>query len=206
MRTLRAGCPWDREQTHGSLARYAIEEAYEVVEAIDALRQDGTDDGPPAEAIDHFQDELGDLLLQVIFHACIGAENGWFTLADIAAAQHDKLVHRHPWVFPRDGFAVEVSSADDAVSNWDRVKGRSFDDDPMAGLPGNAPALTYAVKVLKRAGDHPLADDGDLGSTLMRIVAAARRQDPEVDPEVALRTAAARLRDAVREARTPTAG
>jgi tetrapyrrole methylase family protein/MazG family protein len=101
MQVLREQCPWDAEQTHASLARYAVEEAYELVEAIDALS--GALEDPPAatDPVDHLQDELGDVLLQVVFHACLAAEEGWFTLADVARAQREKLVYRHPHVFPR---------------------------------------------------------------------------------------------------------
>ena len=123
MHRLRLACPWDREQTHASLAGFAIEEAHEVVEAIAELGADGAE--PSGEAIDHFQDELGDLLLQVVFHACIGAENGWFTLADIAQSQHDKLVYRHPWVFPREGFDAKIETSADVVANWARAKRKS---------------------------------------------------------------------------------
>lgn len=121
MHRLRMACPWDREQTHASLAPYAIEEAHEVVEAVEALVPDAGGD-VHGDAIDHFQDELGDLLLQVVFQSCIAAENGWFTLADVARGQHDKLVYRHPWVFPREGFDATIETAHDVVANWDAAK------------------------------------------------------------------------------------
>ena len=108
MARLRApgGCPWDREQTHDSLRPYVIEEAYEVLEAIEG--------GDPGALCD----ELGDLLLQVLFHAEIAAETGAFRLADVARAITDKLVRRHPHVFGD----VQVRDADEVVRNWRRIK------------------------------------------------------------------------------------
>jgi tetrapyrrole methylase family protein / MazG family protein len=100
-RELRTGCPWDREQTHQSLTRYLLEEAYEVLEAIDDLPAD-----PEPGDYGHLEEELGDVLFQVVFHAAIAAEEGAFTLADVARGISDKLVRRHPHVFgdagPRD--------------------------------------------------------------------------------------------------------
>ncbi len=84
------GCPWDAEQTHASLTRYLLEEAYEAVEAIEHLDADG---------VAPLQDELGDVLYQVVLHSAIAQETGEFTLADVARGVHDKLVHRHPHVF-----------------------------------------------------------------------------------------------------------
>ncbi|MGH9264388.1 MAG: MazG nucleotide pyrophosphohydrolase domain-containing protein, partial [Acidimicrobiales bacterium] len=91
--TLRQRCPWDREQTHRTLTRHLLEETYEVLEAIEAL------DLEAGVGFDHLEEELGDLLFQVVFHATLAAEEGHFTLADVARGIHDKLVHRHPHVF-----------------------------------------------------------------------------------------------------------
>ena len=96
VRTLRARCPWDRQQTHRSLTRHLLEETYEVLEAIDEL-----DAGPAG--YEHLEEELGDLLFQVAFHATLAAEAGQFTLADVARGVHDKLVDRHPHVFGPPG-------------------------------------------------------------------------------------------------------
>ena len=93
VRTLRERCPWDREQTHATLTRHLLEETYEVLEAIGAL------DVEAGEGFEHLEEELGDLLFQVVFHATLAAEEGHFTLADVARGIHDKLVHRHPHVF-----------------------------------------------------------------------------------------------------------
>ena len=108
MARLRApdGCPWDREQTHATLKPFLLEEAYELLEAIDS--------GSDRELIG----ELGDVLLQVVFHARIAAEEKRFTIDDVAAAIADKLVRRHPHVFG----STEVEDADEVVTNWERIK------------------------------------------------------------------------------------
>jgi tetrapyrrole methylase family protein/MazG family protein len=105
---LRApgGCPWDREQTHASLRTYLIEEAYEVLEALEA--------GGDAK----FADELGDLLLQVLFHADIAREDGRFDVVDVIRAIHDKMIRRHPHVFGD----VNVKNSAEVLKNWDRIK------------------------------------------------------------------------------------
>jgi tetrapyrrole methylase family protein/MazG family protein len=187
VRTLRQRCPWDREQTHASLTRHLLEETYEVLEAIEGL---------PA-SYPHLEEELGDLLFQVVFHATIASEQGEFTLADVARGIHDKLVRRHPHVFGD----VDVAGADEVVRNWERIKaaekGRAS---VMEGIPGNLPALLYALKILKKAAaaglEVPLEGaPGDLGARLLALVEEARRAG--VDPEAALRAAAARHRDRV---------
>src|SRR4029077_5454325 len=122
----RDRCPWDREQTHESLRRYLLEEAYEVIDAIDALppvgrtgSEQGADPTPSGdEAWAHLEEELGDLLFQVYFHATLAAEEGRFTLAAVAAAIHAKLVRRHPHVFGE----VEAETAGEVVANWDAIK------------------------------------------------------------------------------------
>ncbi|MET0914141.1 MAG: MazG nucleotide pyrophosphohydrolase domain-containing protein, partial [Acidimicrobiales bacterium] len=112
VRRLRAECPWDRDQTHQSLTRHLIEESYEVLDAIELLSTD-EDEGYAA-----LEEELGDLLFQVVFHATLGAEEGRFTLADVARGIHDKLVRRHPHVFGD----VAAADADAVVANWDAIK------------------------------------------------------------------------------------
>jgi tetrapyrrole methylase family protein/MazG family protein len=200
VRRLRADCPWDRQQTHRTLTRHLLEEAYEVLEAIEALDPDD----PTPEQDAHLEEELGDLLFQVAFHARLGAERGSFTLADVARGVHDKLVHRHPHVFAD----VAVAGADDVVRNWEQIKkdekGRASVFD---GIPGTLPSLLYAAKVQRKAaslGVDPeppttvdvggLAGDEAVGDALYAVVAAARRAG--VDPEAALRGATARARDA----------
>ncbi|HEX4979428.1 MAG TPA: MazG family protein, partial [Acidimicrobiales bacterium] len=142
VRRLRAECPWDRSQTHESLVRYVLEETYEVVEAI------GT--GDPAL----LEEELGDLLLQVFLHSAIAAEDGEFTVADVAAGISEKMVRRHPHVFGD----VSVSGADEVHRNWEAIKaaekeatGGSGSGSVLDGVPGSLPALSYAAKLSKRA-------------------------------------------------------
>ncbi|MFN0092389.1 MAG: MazG family protein [Acidimicrobiales bacterium] len=195
---LRAGCPWDREQTHHSLRQYLIEEAYEVLEAIDGL-----DEGP--DGPEHLCEELGDLLFQVYFHAVIAQEEGWFTLADVARGVHDKLRARHPHVFGE----VQADTAEQVVANWEAIKraekGRSS---VMDGIPAALPALSYAAKVQRRAETlgrldgaatvAAAADATGVGERLWALVAEARAAG--VDPEDELRAAARRVRDRVRAA------
>jgi tetrapyrrole methylase family protein / MazG family protein len=130
MRTLREKCPWDGEQTAASLAPYVLEEAAELVEAIEALGEFvlgdvavGTPVEPSDETIAHYADELGDVAFQAFFHACLAEEEGWFTLADVLDRLHDRLVFRHPHVFPRDDFdASMIITAEDISANWARIK------------------------------------------------------------------------------------
>ena len=148
-RTLREQCPWDREQTHDSLIKHLIEEAYEVVDAIEAL---DADDPATDEA---FIEELGDLLYQVEFHATIAEQQGRFSMADVARSIHDKLVRRHPHVFGD----VVANSANDVVQTWDEVKRaekKSADgaaSSTFTGVAKSGPSLQYATKIQKRAAD-----------------------------------------------------
>jgi tetrapyrrole methylase family protein / MazG family protein len=186
---LRERCPWDRAQTHRSLTRHLLEEAYEVLDAIEHLdseRGDSDADGYP-----HLEEELGDLLFQICFHSALASEAGAFTLADVARGIHDKLVRRHPHVFGDGPVPWEVLKAQE--------KGRASVFD---GIPPFLPALAYAAKVMGKAGtvgaEVPAAaaglDSADaVADALLAIVAAARASD--VDPEAALRAAANRLRD-----------
>jgi MazG family protein len=138
------GCPWDREQTPETLRPYILEEAYEVLEAIDR--------GDAAS----LRDELGDLLLQVVFQAELAAEGGRFTIADVAQAITDKLERRHPHVFG----SVQVDGADDVVRNWKRIKAeerRAAGDDALfAGVPAALPALARAQQLGERAAQSGL--------------------------------------------------
>ncbi len=208
--TLRRECPWDRQQTHQSLAPHLLEESYEVLEALEAL--DGESPG-----FEHLEEELGDLLFQVVFHATLGAEEGRFTLADVARGIHDKLRARHPHVFAD----VEVADADDVRANWEAIKrvekGR---ESVMDGVPSTLPAAAFAAKILKRAASvrdgtegsieadaawsrlseraaaGPVSD-ADVGALLLAAVDAARLVG--VDAETALRRAATRVASEVRE-------
>jgi tetrapyrrole methylase family protein / MazG family protein len=141
MATLRGpnGCPWDREQTPDTLKPYLIEETYEVLEALEA------------KDLPAFKDELGDLLLQVVFHAQLMAEAGEFTIDDVAQAIADKLVRRHPHVFGD----VKVKDADEVAQNWAKIKAKEkagkADRSALAGVPQGAPALVQTQRLGEKA-------------------------------------------------------
>jgi len=147
-RTLREQCPWDREQTHHSLIKYLLEETYEVVDALHALDVDGPSPDADAELVE----ELGDLLYQIEFHATIAEQEGRFTIADVADGIHDKLVRRHPHVFPVEGRTVQADDAGTVVANWDAIKhaekGRTS---IFEGVATSQPSLSYAYHVQRKA-------------------------------------------------------
>jgi MazG family protein len=185
MRRLRAECAWKADQTHRSLARYLLEETHETLEAID------TGDA------DHLREELGDLLLQVYFHAVIAEESGEFTIDDVASDIVAKMRRRNPHVFgdAAGGTPQEINEAWEAIKAIEKQRASVTD-----GIPPTLPALLYADKVLdrlERAGidrsvDEPVETrEDDLGRRLLALVAEARASD--VDPEQALRGAVRRL-------------
>lgn len=135
------GCPWDREQTRASLRPYLLEEAYEVLEAID--------EGPT----DHLVEELGDLLFQVVFHCQIATERGEFTMAEVLGRLSDKMIRRHPHVF---GDRV-VADAREALAQWERIKHDEGGEDgrprsALDGVPARLPALLRAQRLQVKAG------------------------------------------------------
>ncbi|TLY94999.1 MAG: nucleoside triphosphate pyrophosphohydrolase [Gammaproteobacteria bacterium] len=144
LRDPQRGCPWDREQTFSSIAPYTIEEAYEVADAIERGEREG------------LRDELGDLLFQVVFHARMAEERGWFDFAAVATTIHDKLVRRHPHVF-----AGASPTPQELVRAWEQQKAqeRAASDGPapagegtvLAGVPRALPALVRAAKLGRRA-------------------------------------------------------
>lgn len=178
MRRLRAECAWKAGQTHRSLARYLLEETHETLEAID------TGDA------EHLREELGDLLLQVYFHAVIAEEDGEFTIDDVAGDVIEKMRRRNPHVFGSEaaGTPAEINEVWEAVKVAEKQRTSVTD-----GLPGTLPALLYADKVLdrlERAGTPAdVAGDG-LGDRLLALVAEARADG--ADPEQALRDAVRR--------------
>ncbi len=183
MRRLRAECPWKAAQTHRSLARYLLEETHETLEAIDT--------GDTA----HLREELGDLLLQVCFHAVIAEERGDFTIGDVARDITDKMRRRNPHVFG-DAPAADAAAVTEA---WEAVKAEEKSRTSVTdGLPHGLPALLYADKALDRAQragtpvDVPAGDAAgdDLGDRLLALVAEARQRG--ADPEQALRDAVRR--------------
>jgi tetrapyrrole methylase family protein/MazG family protein len=242
---LRLRCPWDREQTHGSLARHLLEETYEVLEAIDALaaidaevdvaidQEDGVialgllESGTEERAVADLEEELGDLLFQVYFHATLAAEAGRFTLADVARGVHDKLVSRHPHVFGD----VVAETPEDVATNWEALKktekGRAS---VTEGIPKALPSLALAAKLQRKAlavgmelptvadeieqvtvrvrrlaldGEGADGEGGDpaqarvLGELLFSLANVARALG--VDPETALRSRTTSFREAIEE-------
>jgi XTP/dITP diphosphohydrolase len=204
MARLRAECAWKAGQTHRSLARYLLEETHETLEAIDT--------GDASGDWGHLREELGDLLLQVWFHAVIAAENGEFTIDDVAADLIAKLIRRNPHVFAAGGTTDTVTAdaaerPDAATVNevWEAIKASEKQRTSVFdGLPPTLPALLLADKVLDRLSRTPdevsvlarrevTSGDpaADIGERLLALVAEAR--DAGVDPEQALRDVVRRL-------------
>lgn len=198
---LRApdGCPWDREQTHQSLRSHLLSECYEVLEALDG--------GEP----DKLCEELGDLLLQIVLHAQIAADNGEFEIGDVIEGISSKIIHRHPHVFG----SGKADSAEEVMHNWEALKREEREEgvSMLAGVSRQMPALAYAyeisrravrmgfewenlegvidkvieeVREIKEAGDRDEKSQ-ELGDLLFTLVNYARWQG--IDPEVALREA-----------------
>lgn len=183
---LRApgGCPWDAEQTHHSLARYLLEEAYETVEAIEQLPA-GAPDGPVA-APDYarLEDELGDLLYQVVFHSVLAREAGAFTVGDVARGVHEKLVRRHPHIFGD----VDVESVSEVMTNWEQIKKQERGSDSIVdGISAGLPSLLYAHKLYRKAASVGL-EPGDASEAVARAGLAldALRDADAAGTEVAL--------------------
>jgi XTP/dITP diphosphohydrolase len=202
MRRLRDpehGCPWDLEQDHRTLRRYLVEEAYELLHAI----EEGDDDD--------LAEELGDVLLQVLFHAQVARDRDAFSIDDVARGIADKLVRRHPHVFA-DG---DAATAEEVQANWDRLKAQEKGrTSPFEGVPDAAPGLHLLEQLQRKAGKHgleavpdphdalraatdALADaDGDATALVGRLLAAAvaTARTHGVDPEEAARVEARRFR------------
>jgi tetrapyrrole methylase family protein/MazG family protein len=220
MRRLRGECPWDRRQTHHSLVKNLVEETFELVEALSALPVEAPGGEPDFGAYADVEEELGDVLLQVLFHATMAREARAFDIEDIAEQLRRKLVRRHPHVFGD----VEAGTAAEVLANWERIKQAekqrtSLMDDIPAGLPG----MERAAKVQRRAasvgfdwdGARPVVDkveeelreleavlddraaaEDELGDLLFSIVNLARHLD--LDPEVAVRRAVDRFEERFR--------
>jgi XTP/dITP diphosphohydrolase len=210
MDRLRTGCPWDARQTHASLAPYLLEETYEALEALE-----GDDQAA-------FRDELGDVLLQVVFHARVAAERDdgtGYTIDDVADGIVAKLTRRHPHVFGD----TKVSGADEVKANWDAIKAAEraaktgAPGSILDGIPLAQPALSLATALQRRAGragapaslqdfdvtktppdpagDAPAAQVSEIGAQLFALAAQARAAG--LDPEQELRAAARAYRDRV---------
>jgi len=213
MTILRDECPWDREQTHQTLVKYLVEETYELMDAVGKLDSDGTDWVGYAAV----EDELGDVLLSVLFHAAIARQNGVFDIDDVAEVMRQKLVRRHPHVFGE----VDVDSAADVKRNWDQIKDEergSERESQMDGVPRALPAIQRASKVQNRAAKvgfdwseasevlpkvreeideleavltDPSEAESELGDVLFSIINLARHLG--IDGELALRGAVDRF-------------
>jgi tetrapyrrole methylase family protein/MazG family protein len=207
MARLREECPWDRRQTHQSLVKNLIEETYELVEAIGQLP-----DGYGA-----LEDELGDVLLQVLFHANIARQDGYFDIEDVAENLRQKLVRRHPHVFGD----VQVETPEDVKANWEEVKRDERGEEPgsvLNGIPEGMPALERATKVQRKAAEvgfdwlesgpvldkiveeteelrgvlrDPTLAATELGDLMFSVVNLSRHL--KLDPELALRGSIARF-------------
>lgn len=160
------GCPWDREQTHGSLRACLMEEAAEVLAGIRIFEKTGD--------YENLVEELGDVLLQVVMHAQIGSEEGLFTMEDVVDGVARKMVRRHPHVFGD----VKVDGSSQVLENWEDIKkkekeGKRGMDRPLREIPQELPALTRAVKVLKKA-DRLYEKQPEYGEAVRRLQEAAR--------------------------------
>ena len=178
------GCPWDAEQTHHSLTRYLLEEAYEVVETVEALPPEAPAGDVPAEAYRALEDELGDLLYQVIFHAVLADEADAFDMADVARGIHDKLVRRHPHVFGD----TDAETASDVMRNWEQIKkDEKGHASIVSGITPGLPSVLYAHKLLRKAASVGL-DPGGRDDALRRLdaVLAELRSSSERDLETQL--------------------
>jgi MazG family protein len=198
------GCPWDAEQTHDSLARHLLEETHETLEAIDS--------GDP----ERLREELGDVLLQVVFHSEMAREEGSFDVDGVAEGVTAKLIRRHPHVFGD----VEVDSPAQVLVNWERIKNEEKGEHPVdEEIPATLPALARAAKVQRRAAgtgfdwrtragamealreevdelDRAVSPDEleeEVGDVLFAAAAVARRLG--IDPELALRRTIRRFSD-----------
>lgn len=180
---LRApdGCPWDREQTHESIRKNLIEEAYELVEAIDSKNPE------------KIADESGDVLLQVMLHAQIGKDNGEYDINDVTDILCRKMIHRHPHVFGE----VNVQNSDEVLKNWDAIKrgdrGQKSTTEELRSVSAYIPTLMRAQKIYKKAGkagyDYSLDEaevqsEEQIGKLLFDI--SAQCEKAGIDPEVAL--------------------
>jgi len=219
-RILREQCPWDKEQTHHSLVTHLLEEAYETIDAISALPEGAPEGDADFGAYAEVEEELGDLLLQVVFHATMAAEAGAFDIDEVAEAIRRKLVSRHPHVFGD----VSVDGPDEVLANWEEIKQteknrESLMDDIPAGMPGIAQSLKVQKRARSVGFDWDTSDDviavlrdeidelvsagtdteavmHEIGDVLFTAVNLARHCD--IDPEVALRASVERFRDRFR--------
>jgi XTP/dITP diphosphohydrolase len=197
MDRLRRNCPWDQEQTHESLAKYLLEETYETLEAIDTGDRD------------HLREELGDLLLQVVFHSRVAEDDAeGFTVDDVAGGIVEKLIRRHPHVFG----TVDAADAAAVEANWETIKAAEKQrSSVLEGIPLALPALALADKVVGRAAKvlpaepalpEPSGDADRIGQQLLGLVHEARTLN--VDAEQALRATLNHLMTEIRATESPS--
>jgi MazG family protein len=183
MRRLRAECPWDQEQTHASLTRHLLEEAYEALDALETFVRADELGEPSDEATAHVEEELGDLLFQIVFHAELGDEEGRFNLATIADAVRDKLTYRHPHVFGD----VVVSGSNDVASRWEVLKqAEKGRESVIDGIAWQLPALTLYAKLLRKAAlvaPHPVTGEVARDSAVNSLRALSFSGDGASDAE-----------------------
>jgi MazG family protein len=186
---LRApgGCPWDQEQTHATLTRCLIDEVSELLDTIDRL------DKP------HMREELGDVLMQVVFHAQLAEEDGHFNLEDVAREANDKLVRRHPHVF---GAGDKIGTAEDVIVKWEQIKAQEKKNGPAQSgvvfkdLPPRLPALMFAETIWKQIEKKALPADGAVDVAQVKAL-GAQLDEATLGRMLFELTAAARLRDRV---------
>lgn len=168
------GCPWDKEQTHKSLRKDFIEETYEVIEAIDT------------EDPKLLREELGDVLLQIVFHADIEHEEGRFNIDDVANDISAKLIHRHPHVFGE----LKLDNSEDVLANWDKIKGvekqRNTLTDKLRSIPPMLPALMRAQKVGKKASFFDFATVEDVYAKLNEEIAEVKEAAESGDKDAVM--------------------
>ncbi|MFO8111906.1 MAG: nucleoside triphosphate pyrophosphohydrolase [Desulfosalsimonadaceae bacterium] len=173
------GCPWDAAQNHKSMIKGLIEEAYELADAIEN------------ENADEMMEELGDVLLQVVFHSIIAAEEGEFTLNDVANCLADKLIYRHPHVFGEK----QVNGAEEVIVNWEKLKrkenGKRDRTSILSGIPETLPALLYALKI-QSAASRVGFDWDDVTGVIEKI-----REEIDELTEAAAANAADRMEDEI---------
>jgi len=168
MERLRLECPWDQKQTHESLTRHLLEESYELLEALENLSHAESADVGIDEAYDHLQEELGDVVFQVVFHAHLAAEAGQFSLTDVFDGVRLKLIGRHPHVFAD----VTAETADEVAANWEVIKRAEKNRTSVTdGIPSALPALTRFVKLRRKANAIAMAGPTilDLQEQLQRL-------------------------------------
>jgi len=202
IRRIRRECPWDREQTHESLRKYLIEECFEAAEAIDSGNYRG------------LKEELGDILIQVIFHSILAEEKGSFKLSDVLRETREKLIRRHPHVFG----SRNLQTGEEVLKQWEEIKNEEGRDSVLAGVPKDLPALLKAYRITEKAKavgfDWEKAEDvwlkvqeemielreamdkregveEEIGDFLFAIVNLSRHLG--IDPESALRKATRRF-------------